>query len=128
MHQEINGNKNLIMREIDKIRNDNYLKAKKRVKQIRGFYTHLLVYLLVNTSISIAKMILIYHVTDFKTFFGMLSHVDIYLSWLLWGIGLLIHGLVVFVFKSSIFKDWEEKKIKKYMAEGNEDLSSNQWE
>ena len=114
------------MNEIDKMQNDKYLKAKKRVKQIRGFYTHLLVYLLVNTSITIAKMLLIYHVADFKAFVGMLSHMDIYLSWVLSGIGLLVHGLIVFVFKS--FKNWEEKKIKEYMDNGNDGFSRNRWE
>ncbi len=51
------------------------------------------------------------------------SGLNIILTPMLWGIGLLIHGLVVFKFdslaikglKPKIIKNWEERQIKKYM-------------
>lgn len=97
--------------------NDNYAKAIKHVKEIRGFYTHLLIYILINTTVSIVNMKLHHDVSDFKTFFKAISHVSIYATWLLWGIGLLIHGLKIFWLGSSSFRKWEELKIKKLMDE-----------
>ena len=32
-----------------------------------------------------------------------------------WGIGILIHGLTVFVFEGRFGREWEEKKIKEIM-------------
>ena len=79
-----------------------YLRAKKRVENLKAFYIHLTVYILVNLML----------------FFINISS-DSSKLWFLyplggWGIGIVIHGLTTFPF--GIFgKEWEERKIKEYM-------------
>ena len=83
-------------------RNENYLRAKKRVENLKAFYIHLTIYILVNLML----------------FFINISS-DSSKLWFLyplggWGIGIVIHGLTTFPF--GIFgKEWEERKIKEYM-------------
>ncbi|PFL21165.1 2TM domain-containing protein [Bacillus cereus] len=83
-------------------RDENYLRAKKRVENLKAFYIHLTVYILVNLML----------------FFINISS-DSSKLWFLyplggWGIGIVIHGLTTFPF--GIFgKEWEEPKIKEYM-------------
>ena len=83
-------------------RDDVYLRAKKRVENLKAFYIHLMVYILVNLML----------------FFINISS-DSSKLWFLyplggWGIGIVIHGLTTFPF--GIFgKEWEERKIKEYM-------------
>ncbi|MBE7105138.1 2TM domain-containing protein [Bacillus cereus] len=83
-------------------RDEVYLRAKKRVENLKAFYIHLTVYILVNLML----------------FFINISS-DSSKLWFLyplggWGIGIVIHGLTTFPF--GIFgKEWEERKIKEYM-------------
>lgn len=90
-----------------------YLRAKKRVDDIKGFYVHLAVYLGVNIFISVTKIMnnldegdsLMYELTDFST----------YAVWLFWGIGLAMHAFKIFGTNWLMGKDWEEQKIKELM-------------
>ena len=79
-----------------------YQKAKKRVQEIRLFYTHLGVYLLIN-----AMLFLI----DITTSPDML-----WFYWPLfgWGLGLVVHALRVF--GGTLGSNWEEKKIAELMS------------
>ncbi|MBK5429105.1 2TM domain-containing protein [Bacillus sp. TH30] len=83
-------------------RDEVYLRAKKRMENLKAFYIHLTVYILVNLML----------------FFINISS-DSSKLWFLyplggWGIGIVIHGLTTFPF--GIFgKEWEERKIKEYM-------------
>ncbi|MBJ8054943.1 histidine kinase [Bacillus mycoides] len=83
-------------------RDEIYLRAKKRMENLKAFYIHLTVYILVNLML----------------FFINISS-DSSKLWFLyplggWGIGIVIHGLTTFPF--GIFgKEWEERKIKEYM-------------
>ena len=100
---------------------DNYLKAKKKVKAYKGFYVHLAVYLIVNSFITVNRVISnVYE--DGEKYIDALFSIDTFFIWVPWGIGLLIHGLVVFeVFKFLLGKNWEERKIKELMEkESNE--------
>jgi len=86
-----------------------YELAYKRVKRIKGFYIHLLVYMLINAFIIISS----YN----KSLLGT----EIFFRWetfataLFWGIGLLAHGLSVFGRNLFFDADWEERKIKEFM-------------
>ena len=86
-----------------------YELAYKRVKQIKGFYVHTLVYVLVNAFIIIS--------TFSKSEIG----IEVFFKWetfftaIFWGIGLLAHGLSVFGRDLFFGADWEEKKIKEIM-------------
>ena len=104
--------------EKDYIKEQQYLKAKKRVKDIKGFYSHLSVYVIVNIFIS---GIIVYGLTrDEYNFNGAIVHFGVYSTWVFWGIGLFFHWLGVFGFKNILGKSWEEKKIKELMDEDQE--------
>jgi len=104
-----------------------YLRAVKRVKEIKGFYTHLMVYVVINIMVSAINMFLNHQISDSASFFKALGHFSTYMTWVLWGIGLLIHGLNVFWLKASYFKKWEDRKLQEFMNEDLED-STQQYE
>ncbi|WP_271406139.1 2TM domain-containing protein [Tenacibaculum soleae] len=97
---------------INKIKMDDretqqYIQAKKRVKKIKGFYTHLTIYCIVIPTIIFANL-------KFEPHFHWF-----WFSLIGWGIGLFSHWLSVFGFqKIGIGKNWEERKIKEIMNEG----------
>ena len=108
----------------DKQLETSYLRAVKRVKEIKGFYTHLMVYIVINIMVSTINMVLNHQISDSASFFKALGHFSTYMTWVLWGIGLLVHGLNVFWLRATYFKKWEDRKMQEYM---NEDVGeSNQ--
>ncbi|GAA0872291.1 2TM domain-containing protein [Gangjinia marincola] len=99
------------MEYIMKKEESKYIKAKKRVKEIRDFYGHIMLYVVVCSAYIIFNL-------------GYLDNgrISQYFPWwtvftmpLGWGIGVTVHGLSVFVFKGSPLKKWEERKIKEFM-------------
>lgn len=92
----------------------SYIRAKKRVKAIKGFYVHFIVYVLVN--IFISGVIIFGLMQSGDSFVETFSNFGVYSTWVFWGIGMFFHWLGVFGFKSIGFgSDWEEKKIKELM-------------
>lgn len=89
---------------------ERYQRAKKRVRSIRGFYTHAIVYVVVNLMIVIVN-------------WQTLEPGESYFQWhnfftlFFWGIGLLAHGLSVFLPMIMLGRNWEERKIQKFMEE-----------
>jgi hypothetical protein len=82
-------------------------RAKKRIKDIKGFYSHLTVYLLINVFIF---FVLTNSFTDFRdSTYAILNYLS---TPVLWGVGLLIHGLIVFTPSFGFVKKWEERKMK----------------
>ncbi|QVY66743.1 2TM domain-containing protein [Polaribacter sp. Q13] len=93
---------------------DKYIKAKKRVKAIKGFYVHLMVYVLGN--IFISGIVIFGLIQSGYTIVDAFSNFGVYSTWLFWGIVMFFHWMGVFGFKSIGFgNDWEEKKIKEFM-------------
>ncbi len=88
---------------------ERYELAQKKVKKIKGFYSHLFFYLVINAVIII--QIYLKTTTDFWDW-------NNFYTALFWGIGLLAHGISVFTTNSnSIFgKDWEERKIQELIS------------
>lgn len=101
------------------VKEQQYIKAKKRVKDIKGFYSHLAVYIVVNIFIS---GVIVFGLTreENYSFTGAITHFGVYSTWLFWGIGLFFHWLGVFGFKNFLGKSWEEKKIKELMDEDDD--------
>ncbi|MEM7186740.1 MAG: 2TM domain-containing protein [Bacteroidota bacterium] len=95
-------------------------RAEKRVKEIKGFYTHLLVYIVINCLLLFIQLYQFdFRFDDIKiTIFGYFS------TPFFWGIGLLFHGLYVFQHKFKAFKNWEERKIKEYMQKEEEEYKN----
>ncbi len=85
-----------------------YIRAKKRVKTIRGFYVHLTIYLAVNAILVILRL-------ASGEGFEMLWKWQTYNTALFWGIGIGIHALNVFGLRIALGKDWEERKIREIM-------------
>lgn len=81
----------------------NYQKARKRVKEIRGFYIHLVMYVLINSLLFLINI---------TTSPGVLWF---YWPLLGWGIGIFVHAFYVFGFGRWLGPEWEEKKIKEIM-------------
>ena len=98
--------------------------AYRKVKKIKGFYSHLRVYILVNIIIIVSSLNKSY-VGDHFVIRGFRDW-EIYSTAFFWGIGLAIHAFTVFGPDVFFGKDWEEKKIQKYMDQ--ESQNKNKWE
>ncbi|HLV14876.1 MAG TPA: 2TM domain-containing protein [Xanthomarina sp.] len=85
-------------------------RARKRVKKIKGFYTHLFVYIIINI------MIVIINIQDLKAGESYFQYKNFF-TLFFWGIGLAIHALSVFLPDIVLGKNWEERKIKELMDE-----------
>ncbi len=103
---------------------DKLNKAKKKVKEIKGFYSHLTVYIIINVFLILAQMGLF---TPGGLNWGMPGWAY-FTTPFFWGIGLFFHGLYVFQHKFRFFKEWEERKIKQYMEKEEEELKSTKWD
>lgn len=97
---------------------EQYILAYKRVKRIKKFYVHVLVYVLVNLFLV------------FSDFDRNSNGAEMFLRWetystaLFWGIGLAAHGLSVFGRDLFFGSDWEENKIQEFMKKDQ----SEKWE
>lgn len=85
-----------------------YELAAKRVKRIKSFYTHLVVYLVVNIMIFLLN---IQNLDKGESYFQFKNFQTLFF----WGIGLASHGFSVFGLDSILGNNWEEKKIKELM-------------
>lgn len=111
------------MKTNDYNNDDKYLKAKKRVESIKGFYWHLAVYIIINGIITISKITR--NISNGDSLYDALFDIGTIFIWIPWGIGVLIHGLVVFeVFKFLLGKNWEERKIKELMEKDDAEFRS----
>lgn len=101
---------------------ERYNMAYKKVKRIKGFLSHLRIYLIVNAIIIISNVN--------SHFFGRgeghgLLDWQTYSTAVFWGIGLLAHGLSVYGRDLFFSEDWEEKKIQKIMEK---ESSNTKWQ
>jgi hypothetical protein len=107
------------MMDTDYIEEARYKAAQKRVKEVKGFYIHLTVYLTINF------LIILY--SSNPLFFGDGSvTISGYGTAILWGIGLFAHWTSVFGPNLFFGKKWEEKKIKELMD--RERKMKSKWE
>ena len=90
---------------------DAYLRAQKRLKEIKGFYGHAFWYVVVNLFI----IIMIVLNSD-----GNIWHFGTFSTALFWGIGLAFHALSVFGKNFFFSKSWEDKKIREYLEKEEE--------
>ena len=95
--------------------NEKYIKAKKRVKEIKDFYIHLAVFLVVVT------IIILINVISYAT---SRSDYEGWSFWFLfpfgfWGFAVLMHGLRTFAFGRE--SSWEKRKIKEVIKKMDED-------
>ena len=91
-------------------KNIKYERARKRMKEIKGFYIHALFFFFLNILLIIMKFIYGEHVVGEPRI-----KISQFLTIILWGVGLLAHGLSVFLPNFIFGKNWEEKKIRELM-------------
>ena len=82
---------------------NRYERARKRVREIRGFYSHLAIYLIVNAGLLAINLL----TSPFSLWF--------YWPMLGWGIGVAVHGVSVFGLAGLLGPEWEEREIRKLM-------------
>ena len=80
-----------------------YQAARRQVQRLRGFYAHLAVYLAVNAGLLVINL---YTAPE-----------RLWVMWPLagWGLGVLIHGAVVFMGGRLLGQEWEARKIREIM-------------
>jgi len=91
---------------------EKYKRAKKQVDELKGFYIHSSIYVVINTFI----LVNIFLNTDN---FWQWPH---FITLFAWGIGLAFHASKVFGFNPFLGKDWEESQIKKFMDEDKKEM------
>ena len=94
-----------------------YNMAYKKVKKLKGFYTHLMIYILVNIFIYVLN---VNNLKPGESYFQWENFITLFF----WGIGLVAHGLSVFLPYFVFGKNWEERKIKEFM----EKEKNHNWE
>ena len=82
--------------------------AKKRVKEIKDFYTHLIIFAVVITVITIINLV-----------YGEYRFYEFLFPFIFWGFIVLMHGLRTFVFGKG--SRWENRKIKEVMKQMDKD-------
>jgi hypothetical protein len=92
-----------------------YILAKNRVEKIAKFYKHMATYVVVNVFLS--TIFIVGDVNDGDTFNEALFNYNNYEIWFYWGIGIVFQALNTFGLSLFLDKDWEQKKIEKYMNE-----------
>jgi hypothetical protein len=83
------------------VTDERYQRARQRVEELRGFYVHLLVFVLVNAGLFVLDMVSSGGTWFFWPLFG-------------WGIGLAVHAISVFA-RGPFGADWEQRKIQQLM-------------
>ena len=98
---------------------DKKKRAKKRVEELKGFYIHFTIYILVNTFISTMKIVR--NLGEGESFSQAFFDFGTFAVWFFWGIGVFFHGLKVFSYNPFFGKDWEKKQIQKFMDKDKND-------
>jgi hypothetical protein len=86
-----------------------YEGARRRVRQIRGFYLHCALFVAVNVVLHVINFVASPKV--YWAFWPLLG----------WGIGLLAHGFATYRWIPFMGKEWEERKIRELMDRDRRD-------
>ncbi|GLB51686.1 histidine kinase [Neptunitalea chrysea] len=89
-----------------------YVRAKIRVKKMKGFYAHLASYIMVNLFL-IGLIVFSGGGVESLTRFGTWS------TAFFWGIGVAFHAFGVFGKDVMFNKDWENRKMKEFLDKEN---------
>lgn len=95
-------------KEFNYLEEQKYIRAKKKVKSIKGFYVHLMVYLIVNAFLILTQVM-------GRNSINAFIYIETYATAIFWGIGLAFHAFGVFGMDIILGKSWENRKIKEIM-------------
>lgn len=90
-----------------------YLRAKKKLEKLVGFYWHLAVYVIIN--------IVLITIIGVNRDDGEFWSFGTFATAFFWGIGLAFHFLGVFGPNFIFGKNWEERKMKEFMDKEKEE-------
>jgi len=85
-----------------------YEQALKQARELRGFYNHLMVFVVVN--LFLFAIDYVSGPDEWWFFWPLLG----------WGIGLAVHGLNVFLGTRAFGADWEERKARELMQKAED--------
>lgn len=88
---------------------EEYQRAKRKVKELKGFYSHLAAYIIINIFLLAIKFV--NKNNDFDNFWEW----DTFKVLFYWGFGLTFHAYNVFGKNMLFGKEWENRKIDEYM-------------
>ena len=93
---------------------EQYKKARKKVVEIKGFYSHLIFYISAN-------LVMIFINLKY-------SPENLWFLWpfMGWGLSVLIHSIVTFNWIPFLDKNWEQNKIKQFMEEETKNITKYQ--
>lgn len=97
----------------EKKNNEKYEIARKRVEEIKGFYSHLITYSVIITALAIINIVT--QINDPDRFYWFLFPLGF------WGFGLFWHAIGTFVFSRKDPASWENRKIKEIMKQMDEE-------
>jgi hypothetical protein len=95
-------------------REQKYLRAKDRVEKLRKFYGNLTAYIFVISLLAFIN----YWTNDWRYMWFLWPAFG-------WGIGLTFHGIAAFNLNPFFGKEWEERKIREFMKE---EENQKRWE
>ncbi len=81
---------------------ERFKRARRRVDEIKGFYTHLAAFVLVIAGLTVVNVA---------------TGSDWWVQWVIlgWGIGVLLHALLTFGGTPKFVSRWEKRKLREYM-------------
>ncbi|MDX1314066.1 MAG: 2TM domain-containing protein [Eudoraea sp.] len=83
---------------------NSYLRAKKRVEEIKGFYGNLTAFVIIMPLLAWLN----YMTSDFPwVIFPAVG----------WGLGVILNGMCAYGYNPILGKNWEERKIREFMSE-----------
>jgi len=88
---------------MDPTTHPRYKDARRHAPNVRGFYIHALVYVLVT-----GGLLAVNYASGVARFWAVWPVLG-------WGIGVLAHGLSVFAGSGLFGTEWEERKIREYL-------------
>lgn len=99
-----------IMKKEQNMYEARYKIAQKRVEKLKGFYNHLLIFLIINAIIVFFNL---RNLEDGESYFQWHN----FLTCSIWGFFLLLHAASTFIPNFILGAKWEERKIKEFMDE-----------
>ena len=97
-----------------------FMKAKNKVEKLKRFYVHLTVYIVINSVITVVKIM--NNINNGETFIEAFFDFATIITWLTWGIAIALHAFSIYGMPLILGEDWEERKIEKLM---NEELNKD---
>lgn len=93
-----------------------YLKAVKKVKAIRGFYIHLAAFIIISIAMAIVTAL---YINPYNRELFIWLVLSVFISWL---VGIIIHSVCVFGSRIIFSKNWEERKLEEFIEEENDKI------